>query len=687
MICQLHRFRFISIMLAGMFILLAGKSTFCQFFPSRLACASVNTAGDVTITWQAPSDTSAGLDGYLIYYSQNGLAGSFTHIMTINNPAITTFTHTGTPALTRPVAYYILTRYTGNNFSTPSDSLQTMVLNVTDIAPESARLNWNTMFRNPDFPIQDDYDIYREHPAGIWSLVDSTNALVYFDTLKFICNKEIQYKIVVSDSIGCTSESTIDGKTFIDQIPPISPVLDSVSVTQNNHVILGWNPSSSSDTYGYFIYFGTNNLFLDTVYGRDNTFYEDTLHDPSSASLIYTIAAFDSCNFNKSPLVPNQRTILLTLKKNVCKSEITLHWTPYINILPVLVGYRIFVSENGGDFTLLAYIDTANRDYVHRNLQDGVYYCYYVQAYSMIGNSASSNVVCQMIKQPETLRYAYLRYATVENNKFIHLQWYIDTLYAVAYCQILRSYDGLLFNEIGIVPSNGTPNQGYDDMSSEINKQSYYYKIRAYDSCGVGYVESNVVKTILLSGYPYDNMTNYVTWTNYTGFLGNINHYTLYRSFESVETLARYANVLSSYTGTDIYHDDLDGLYYVDGKFFYSVEAVEGRANPYGFQDSSRSNSIEIFQTPRIYVPNTFCPTGVNKIFMPFSVFVNSEFYEFNVYDRNGHEVYQTNSTNEGWDGNFKGGPMPVGIYAYVIRLRYPSGQEFMKTGTVTLFR
>jgi len=687
MICTAHRFRIKSLLFAVMLLLLAGKSGFTQYFPSRLACASVNAAGDVTITWQAPSDLSAGFDSYLIYYSQNGIAGSFTHIMTISNSAITTFTHTGTPALTRPVAYYILTRYTGNNFAPPSDTLQTIVLNVTDIAPESARLNWNTLYGNPDMPVQDAYDIYREYPSGVWSLIDSSNTLDYFDTLKFICNKEIQYKIIVSDSIGCTSESTTDGKTFIDQIPPISPVLDSVSVNQSNHVILGWEPSSSSDTYGYFIYFGANNLFLDTVYGRYNTIYDDAMHDPSSASLIYTIAAFDSCNFNKSPLVANQRTILLTLKKNVCKSEITLHWTPYRNMLPVLVGYRIFVSENGGDFNLLAYVDTANRDYVHRSLQDGVDYCYYVQAYSMTGNSASSNVVCQKIKQPETLRYAYLRYATVKNNKFIHLQWYMDTLYPVAYCQILRSYDGVLYEEIANVPSVGTPDQGYDDMTSEINKTSYYYKIRAYDSCGVGFVESNFAKTIVLSGFAYDNMTNSVNWTNYQGFLGNVNHYTLYRSFESIETLSRYANVLSSYTGEDTYHDDLDGLYYVDGKFFYSVEAVEGRANPYGFHDSCRSNAIEIFQTPRIYVPNTFCPTGVNKIFKPFSVFVNSEFYDFTVYDRNGQQVYQTNNTNEGWDGNFKGGPMPLGIYAYVIKLRYPSGQEFMKTGTVTLFR
>lgn len=686
MICKKHNLR-LGIISFLFMVFAVGTNVHGQYFPSRLACASVSTSGDVTITWQQPSDVSAGFDAYLIYYSQNGVAGPFTHIMTISNLVNTNFTHTGTPALNSPVAYYILTRYTGNNFSLPSDTLQTMVLNVADIAPESARLDWNTLYGNPSMPLHNDYDIYREYPAGIWTLVDSSSIRTFFDTLKYICNKVINYKIVVQDSMGCTSESTVEGKTFIDQIPPVAPVLDSVSVDPANHVLIGWEPSSSADTYGYFIYFGPNNLFLDTIYGRDNTFYTDTQHDASGASLIYTIAAFDSCNFNKSPLVPNQRTIHLTLTKNVCKNEITLHWNSYINMNPRLVGYRIFVSMNGGSYSLLAYVDTANRDYVCRNLQDDVLYCYYVQAYSMTGNTASSNIVCQMINQPQTLQYAYLRYATVVNNSYIHLQWYTDTAYPVAYCQVLRSEDGLLYDEIATIPANGTHNQGFDDNTAEVSRLSYYYKVRAYDSCGVGYVESNYVKTILLSGYVYDNMSNFLTWSSYRGFLGNVNHYTIYRSFDSYATLAPFKDFQSSYTGTDIYTDNLDGLYYTNGKFYYAVEAVEGGTNPYGFQDSSRSNAIEIVQSPRVYVPNAFCPSGYNKIFMPFGVFINSDFYEFTVYDRNGHQVYQTNKTNEGWDGTYKGSPMPVGAYAYIIKFRFSSGVEFMKTGTVTLFK
>lgn len=683
---MVHNIRFIIIGFI-LFFIVPVMQVQGQYYPSRLACASVGTTGNVTITWLQPADVSAGFDAYLIYYSQTGLSGPFTHILTVSNILNTNFTHTGTPALTSPVAYYILTRYTGNNYSVPSDTLQTMVLNVTDNSPETALLEWNTLFGNPSLPLNNDYDIYREYPSGVWSPVDSTGSVSYYDTLRYVCNREVQYKIVVRDSSGCVSESTIEGKTFIDQIPPVAPMLDSVSVSRSNHVQIGWEPSPSADTYGYFIYFGPNNLFLDTVYGRDNTYYEDTQHNPSASSLRYTIAAFDSCNFNKSPLVPNQRTIHLTLTKDVCKNEITLHWNSYINIFPELVGYRIFVSMNGGNFTHYAYVDTANRDYVCRNLQNDVLYCFYVQAYSMTGNTSSSNSVCQMITQPQTLRYAYLRYATVVNNQYIHLQWYTDTLYPVAYCQILRSYDGGLYEEIANVPANGTPNQGFDDLTAEISRVSYYYKIRAYDSCGIGFVESNHVKSILLYGYTYDNMSNFLTWSDYRGFLGNVNHYTIYRSFESYSSLAPFKEVQSSYTGNDIYIDNLDGLYYTNGKFYYAVEAVEGSSNPYGFSDSSRSNAIEIMQSPRIYVPNAFCPSGYNKIFKPFCVFVNSDFYEFTVYDRNGHEVFQTNDTGAGWDGNYKGGPMPVGAYAYILKFRFTSGAEFMKTGTVTLFR
>ncbi|MBC7554652.1 MAG: gliding motility-associated C-terminal domain-containing protein, partial [Taibaiella sp.] len=59
----------------------------------------------------------------------------------------------------------------------------------------------------------------------------------------------------------------------------------------------------------------------------------------------------------------------------------------------------------------------------------------------------------------------------------------------------------------------------------------------------------------------------------------------------------------------------------------------------------------------------------------------------FRVYNRWGQVVFETKSISEGWDGNFKGEPQPLGVYVYEVQAVTNAGTLFNKHGNVTLLR
>lgn len=98
-------------------------------------------------------------------------------------------------------------------------------------------------------------------------------------------------------------------------------------------------------------------------------------------------------------------------------------------------------------------------------------------------------------------------------------------------------------------------------------------------------------------------------------------------------------------------------------------------------------------QTPQIthrsiYVPNAFTPNndGVNDIFKMIN-FRNEELLEFKVFNRWGTILFSTKDPHEGWDGTFRQSMQPMGVYGYVIRIKYPDNIVETYKGTVTLIK
>ncbi|MEZ4916511.1 MAG: gliding motility-associated C-terminal domain-containing protein [Chitinophagales bacterium] len=91
----------------------------------------------------------------------------------------------------------------------------------------------------------------------------------------------------------------------------------------------------------------------------------------------------------------------------------------------------------------------------------------------------------------------------------------------------------------------------------------------------------------------------------------------------------------------------------------------------------------------QLMIPDAFSPNNdnINDIFRV----VTSQYFpeiEMRVYNRWGEMVHsEVGQTNHGWDGKFKGEDQPVDAYSYIVRVKTLDDQEFIVSGTVSLFR
>jgi len=101
----------------------------------------------------------------------------------------------------------------------------------------------------------------------------------------------------------------------------------------------------------------------------------------------------------------------------------------------------------------------------------------------------------------------------------------------------------------------------------------------------------------------------------------------------------------------------------------------------------SATDTVTVFVLPQFVIPGGFTPNGdgindvwtINNIDLFPNVVVE-------VYNRWGEQLFYSNGYKTPWDGNYKGAPLPVGTYYYVINLndsRFPNAY----TGPVTIMR
>lgn len=99
------------------------------------------------------------------------------------------------------------------------------------------------------------------------------------------------------------------------------------------------------------------------------------------------------------------------------------------------------------------------------------------------------------------------------------------------------------------------------------------------------------------------------------------------------------------------------------------------------------SASADLCYKPQVYIPNVFSPNddGNNDVFYVRGEGIKS--LTFLIYDRWGEKVFETTDPAQGWDGKYKGKPMPAEIYYYKAIIEFIDGSSKTLGGDVTLTR
>lgn len=645
----------------------------------EIECIQTNAAGDVTINWTQVNDPVGTFTGYNVYSIQNGL------IATIPAIGTTSYTHAG---VVQANDYYI-TSMSGCSGGAErySDTVSNIFLTVSNPANGTAQLQWNDPI-NPPYPDMGAYyHIYREYPAGVWTLQDSVpyGTHFYFDTID-ICSTFLNYQIVLPNQ-PCDYTSNIDGDQFEDMLAPDVPVLYSVTIdTLTNAVTITWNQNYQPDTYGYVIYVEDQNgaiVELDQVFGINDTSYT-YFPDISQGPLTYSVAAFDSCFTTTVP--PTYQTsakgeihtsVFLQHQLNICERTVDLIWTDYVG-WEDFDEYVIFGNYGNG----WSNYGQTNSTNFQIDVIEGENYTFAIQAISLSGDTVFSNTSSLFIESPGQPAFNYLQVATVDND-VVELRMHIDNSAPVNYLSVQRLNDGV-FEEIGTVSVTG-PTLNYIDEDVDVNEQSYIYRALVIDSCGRDGAVSNEAETILLQVQNDDvAKLNYLYWNNYREYNGSILGYNVYRGFNGIFNPLPITTVASD----QLYFTDDVNSSVSNGKICYKVEAVESM-NIYGFSERSFSNAACVTLPPLVYIPNAFTPGGMNPIFIPVISDFDPVDYDFTIFDRWGQAIFRTNDPSVGWDGviTFSGKLAETGTYVYMVTLHDGDGIEIIKRGHVTLLK
>jgi len=656
--------------------------------PPELRCVQVDELGDIDLFWLIDSEEGS----FVCYYVYSALqaAGPYVLIDSIFDFNITTYRHNAANAQNQSRFYYLQVKYGCNAdvLSPTSDTLQSMLLQVNPTGG-IANLSWNPI-HEPSLPSSANvYRVFRKTEIGNWDFLSTVSTTQYNDTIQ-VCDNQISYRIELEDASGCFSISSIAVDNFSDEIPPLTPVIDSVSVDNTNgNVIIAWNINPSADATAYVVYQFNPTLGayepLDTIWGRYTTSYIHTSANASAGSNTYTVAAIDSCG-NISSYSQPHHSMFLQHYLDVCSQTGDLFWKKYINLSGGVNSYYVMVAENGGNYQILQNLSPSDSTFAIGNLQNNTTYCIYIQAANASQtHTSSSNQVCFTLTLPSIPSYCYIRFASVYGSNQVDLAFVTDNPQTLSKLEIQRAdTTGSNFQIIDYIYNPASNELYYTDMNANTDEIVHYYRLQAIDSCGNPVLVSNTVRTILLRAEAKMDMTNLVNWTPYVGWPTEVFNYQIHREIDEVPEAAPCHTV-----GYDtlMLSDEVSSLYEAEGRFCYYVEASENFGNPLGYRDISMSNKVCINQFPRFFVPNAFVPVGYNRTFKPMTVFVDKTDYLFQIYSRWGERIFETTDSEMGWDGRYKGKNVQSGAYTYYFRYRNSEGYVIEKTGSVTLLR
>jgi gliding motility-associated-like protein len=142
-------------------------------------------------------------------------------------------------------------------------------------------------------------------------------------------------------------------------------------------------------------------------------------------------------------------------------------------------------------------------------------------------------------------------------------------------------------------------------------------------------------------------------------------------------------NWIFMYNKTEFSSNQINPSFLFENAGTYSVALI--LTNEYECKDTV-IKTIRVASDFAVYVPNSFTPNEDKKNETFNAVTRGVKIYSLFVFDRWGHQIFETTDLNTGWDGTFKGQLCPSDIYVWKIYATSTEGEFKELTGHLMLY-
>ena len=481
--------------------------------------------------------------------------------------------------------------------------------------------------------------------------------------------------------------------------------LDSVSVTEDNNVIIGWTLETDVQD-GYIM---IHRKLDDNSYapitpvnqvGLNQTSYVDNGVNPQNKSSSYYVVAWDTNNDRIAISEEAHQTIFLQEPDyDICSRTISLTWDNYMvatsagtpQPLPVpFENTEIFISYNDQNFQT-AYISEITGDKYNLIAEQESEYCFRLRSYTSQSDlTSTSNTMCVEVKfAPAPLFDDFRRLTYLPDQERVLLEFLVkDPVEGAGYVIQRLDPDENTFFSLDTLFSPETL-IGFIDEEHMADNRSETYRVVFLDSCQVSSFVTHEISTVYARLTSISDSENLVEWNLYDGWEHGVFEYLITRRLQGMtgfEIIGRVDPFTASYI------DILSGLTETEqsGEISYVIRAMENPTDLFPETEFVLSNIATLERETDVFIPNAFKPSSevpVNRIFKPVFSYITPGSYSMSVFNRWGEEIFFTSDYQSGWDGSYKSGQALAGVYSYIIRYTDQSGVAFEKMGTVLLVR
>lgn len=469
-------------------------------------------------------------------------------------------------------------------------------------------------------------------------------------------------KITITASYNgatCTRQA----ETTIQPMPsPMVPVLESIKIASAGTAgSVALTLKNLQPEYYYL---------LERVVGSNTTLI-DTLKNPASASLTYTVRNTNTINPScfRLRITDKCGSNLNLTPTSICSQplsatpgnkQIVLTWPTYQQANN-LGNYSLF--RNG---TLLQSLPANTTSYSDTDVVCGTRYCYQLRAALKNNFSSVSNDTCATATNTDAPLPGTLSSTFTPTNQIV-ITFKPPGNTQPKSITFQKNKDNNSF----ITLTSGSQASVIDEIVETENSR-FCYQAFFEDNCGKTSPTSNTTCPVVLQATISPGNTLNLTWTDYQGYASSPQY--------TVERLDATGTVISSTPVIgNAYNQKISTT---DQQQFYRIKATAGNQTEISF-----SNTVFILQEIKFAIPTAFSPNGdgLNDHFE-----IKGNFYgnfRLQILDRWGQVIFISTIQQRGWDGKIKGQDAPVGVYVYSLTTTNSTGGNITKTGTVTLVR